>query len=285
MAAKTRYLIPIGGNELKSLDSEIFREMVRLGGGSKARIVVIPTASAIPEDRARVYTEVFQGFNPAALDILMIDQRSEASDKEVLKTVEECTAVMFAGGDQLRLSSILGGTPLHKTLLAKYQDGCVIAGTSAGAAAMSEIMIFQNNRFRSHRKGGLEITQGLGFLKGAVLDTHFVQRSRISRLVHAVSTNPGLLGIGIEENTALVIENDQRASCLGTGTVILIDGHEVLHNNIGEVNTGQPFAVTRLLYHIVTQGFGFDLVSREGFTVDPSSDRVVVLKPASGGGR
>lgn len=285
MAAKKRYLIPIGGNELKSLDSAIFREMVRLAGGKRARIAVIPTASAIPEERARVYTQFFQSFDPAALDVLMIDRRAEASDREVLKVVEECTAVMFAGGDQLRLSSILGGTPLHRTLLEKYQDGCVVAGTSAGAAAMSEIMIFQNNRFRSHRKGGLEITQGLGFLKGVVLDTHFVQRSRVSRLVHAVATNPGLLGIGIEENTALVVEDERRAVCLGTGTVILVDGREVVQNDIGEVANGQPFTITRLLYNVVTQGFGFDLVSRESFPAEDSPERVVVLKPASGGGR
>lgn len=285
MAAKKRYLIPIGGNELKSLDSAIFREMVRLAGGTKARIAVIPTASAIPEERARVYAEFFQAFHPAALDVLMIDRRAEASDREVLKVVENCTAVMFAGGDQLRLSSILGGTPLHRTLLEKYQDGCVIAGTSAGAAAMSEIMIFQNNRFRSHRKGGLEITQGLGFLKGVVLDTHFVQRSRISRLVHAVATNPGLLGIGIEENTALVVENERRAACLGTGTVIIVDGREVVQNDIGEVANGQAFNITRLIYNVVTQGLGYDLATREAFPVEASPERVVVLRPASGGGR
>jgi cyanophycinase len=279
--AKKRILIPIGGNELKSLDSEIFRHMVRLAGGSRARIVVIPTASAIPEERARVYTEFFRTFDPASLDVLMIDRRSEAADPAVLKAVESCTAVMFAGGDQLRLSSILGGTPLHQTLLEKYHDGCIVAGTSAGAAAMSEIMIYQNNHFRSQRKGGLEITQGLGFIKGVVLDTHFVQRSRISRLVHAVATNPGLLGIGIEENTALLIENERRAMCLGTGTVILVDGRDAELNDIGEVGNGHPFTITGLLYSVVTQGRGFDLVDRHAYTSETEPGHMVVLQPVS----
>lgn len=257
-----RTLIPIGGNELKSLDSAIFKLMMARGGGRDARIAVVPTASSIPEERGRIYEELFRGFEPASFDVLMIDRRAETSDPDYLEIVRRATIVMFTGGDQLRLSSILGGTPIHQLLLERYREGCVVAGTSAGAAAIPHIMIFQNNRFQNHLKGGLEITQGLGFASGMLFDTHFVQRNRISRLVHAVATNPGLLGFGIDEDTALIIEDETRAECLGAGTVIVVDGSRSTFNNISEVGNGKPFTVTDLTYSVLTEGMTYDFAAR-----------------------
>lgn len=258
-----RFLIPIGGNEKKSQDSEIFREMVELAGGPKARIVVVPTASEVPSERARDYQELFSAFSPEAVDTVHIGERSDAGSADLLKLIGETTLFMFGGGDQLRLSSLIGGTPLHRALQERYRaGGCVVAGTSAGAAVIPEVMIFQNNRFRVFRKGGLEMTQGLGLIPDMIFDTHFVQRSRISRLVHAVATNPALLGFGIEENTGLLIEDETKARVIGTGTVIVIDGSATEINHIGYAQNRDPFALTNVLYSILTPGVVYDLKRR-----------------------
>lgn len=156
-------LIPIGGNVKKSEDSEIFREMVNLAGGTKARIVVVPTASETPSKRARDYHEFPSAFKPAAIHIVHIGERPDAGSDALAEITGEATLFIFGGGDQLRLSSLIGGTPLHRALVERYQTGdCVIAGSSAGAAVIPEMMIFQNNRFRMFRKGRDRDDQGTG---------------------------------------------------------------------------------------------------------------------------
>ena len=261
---KPRYLVPIGGNEKKTPDSEIFREMVSLAGGSKARIVVVPTASESPGDRARDYQELFSTFGPESVQVVHIGERPDAALPELIRLVEGSTLFMFGGGDQLRLSSLIGGTPLHRALVKRYRaGGCVMAGTSAGATVLPETMIFQNNRFRLFRKGGIEMTKGLGLIQDVMFDTHFVQRSRISRLVQAVATNPALLGVGIEENTGLIIKNETTARVIGAGTVIVVDGSAIEINHIGYAENRQPFALTNVIYSVMTAGVVFDLTQRK----------------------
>lgn len=258
-----RILIPIGGNEKKTEDSGIFREMVELAGGEKARIVIVPTASEAPSDRARDYQALFSGFNPEIIHTIHIGQRQDAKSTALAKIISQTTLFMFAGGDQLRLSSLIGGTPLHQALLERYCAGsCVIAGTSAGAAFIPEVMIFQNNGFRVFRKGGIEMTKGLGLIQNAIFDTHFIQRSRISRLVHAVATNPSLLGFGIEENTGLLIEDETQARVIGTGTVIVLDGSSIEINHIGYAQNRHPFALTNVIYSVLTPGMVYDIKRR-----------------------
>lgn len=258
-----RFLIPIGGNEKKSPDSEIFREMINVAGRSEARIVVVPTASEAPSDRARDYGEFFAQFNPKSIETVHIGERADAGSAALCKLIEEMTLIMFGGGDQLRLSSLIGGTPLHRALLKRYHSGgCVVAGTSAGAAAIPETMIFQNNRFRPSRKGGIEMTKGLGLIQDAIFDTHFVQRSRISRLVHSVATNPAILGFGIEENTGLLIEDETTARVVGSGTAIVVDGSAININHIGYVENGSPFALTDVKYSVLTPGVVYDIERR-----------------------
>lgn len=276
------YLIPIGGNEKKSEDSEIFRNMVQLAGGAKARIVVVPTASEEPKARARDYRELFERFNPAAIDIVHIGERSDAGSGELAKVIGDASLFMFGGGDQLRLSSLIGGTRLHETLVECYQSGnCVVAGTSAGAAAIPELMIFQNNRFRMFRKGGIEMTKGLGLIRNIIFDTHFVERSRIPRLVQAVSTNPALLGIGIGENTGLIIENECTATVTGTGTVIVVDGSAIEVNHVGYVKNGKPYTLTNVIYSILTQGVVYDLKARKIVDPGPISPPLSIVPTAA----
>ncbi|MBZ0134888.1 MAG: cyanophycinase [Planctomycetes bacterium] len=265
-----RYLIPIGGNEKKSPNSTMFQEMVALAGGSKARIVVVPTASETPGERARDYQALFSALNPESVQILHIGERSDAGSVELCRIVGETTLFMFAGGDQLRLSSLIGGTPLHRALLERYQTGgCVVAGTSAGAAVIPELMIFQNNRFRLFRKGGIEMTKGLGLIQDTIFDTHFVQRSRISRLVNAIATNPALLGLGIEEDTGLLIENETTARVIGAGTVIVVDGSAIQINHIGYTENRHPFALTNVVYSLLTPGVVYDLKRRTVIDAGP----------------
>ncbi len=263
-----RFLIPIGGNEKRSATSEIFQQMVELAGGTEARIVIVPTASATPGERARDYEELFRAFQPASVQTVHIGERPDAASPELSRIIHETTLFMFGGGDQLRLSSLIGGTPLHDALVERYRSGeCVVAGTSAGASVIPETMIFQNNRFRSFRKGGIEMTKGLGLINDAIFDTHFVQRSRISRLVHAVATNPALLGLGIDENTGLIIEDETTAKVIGTGTVLVVDGRSIEINHIGYAENGAPFALTNVRYSVLTPDVVYDLKLRT--VVDP----------------
>jgi len=265
---RPRFLIPIGGNERRSIDSDIFRMMVELAGGPRARIVVIPTASEAPGERARDYEALFSTFSPDSIETVHIGERPDAASPDLIRVTREATLFMFAGGDQLRLSSLIGGTPLHTALLERYQKGgCVVAGTSAGAAVLPEAMIFQNNRFQLYRKGGIEMTKGLGLIGDTIFDTHFVRRSRISRLVHAVATNPAVLGLGLEEDTGLLIENERTATVLGTGTVIVVDGRSIEINHIGYAENREPFALTNVVYSVLTPGVIYDLQSRS--VIDP----------------
>lgn len=267
-----RFLIPIGGNEQKTADSEIFREMVTLAGGSEARIVIVPTASDTPGERALDYREIFSAFAPRDIQTVHIGQRQDAGSPELLEIIDETTLFMFGGGDQLRLSSLIGGTPLHRALVERYRaGGCVVAGTSAGAAVLPEVMIFQNNQFLLYRKGGIESTKGLGLIHDVLFDTHFVQRSRISRLVHAVAANPALLGLGIEENTGLSIQDETIARVLGTGTVIVVDGSGIEINQIGYAANHQPFALTNVRYSVLTAGMVYDLKQRKVMDPGPAA--------------
>lgn len=263
-----RFLIPIGGNEKKSEESEIFQKMVELAGGSEARIVVVPTASEEPDEVAHKYQHLFSVFNPRSIHVVHIGERTDAGSTKLAKIIDETTLFMFGGGDQLRLSSLIGGTPLHHALAERYLSGsCVVAGTSAGAAVLPEMMIFQNNKFRNFRKGGTEMTKGLGLIHDTIFDTHFTQRSRISRLVNAISTNPALLGLGIGENTGLLIENETRAEVIGSGTVIVLDGSAIEINHIGYAKNGQSFGLTNVIYSLLTPGMVYDLKRRT--VIDP----------------
>ena len=256
-------MIPIGGAEDRSPDSVILREMVHRAGGAEARIVIVPTASEDPEQRGKEYEECFRAFEPAAVDVLDIRARPDCGRPEFLSLLADASLVFFGGGDQLRLSSLLGGTQFHEALIHAYNAGVVVAGTSAGAAVLPATMIFQTNRFRVYRKGGLEMTMGLGLIHNVLFDTHFVNRSRISRLIHSVATNPSLLGLGLEENTALIVENEERALAIGAGTVIVIDARGASINSIGTVENGKPFAITHLDYSVLTHGVSLDLHLRK----------------------
>lgn len=226
----------------------------------RSRIEVITTASKIPREIGPEYVKAFNYLGANNVDVLHIERREQAMDAEVLDRLKAADVVMFTGGDQLRLSSILGGTPFHDRLLDKYRnEPFIYAGTSAGAAAASNNMIYQGSSSEALLKGEVKITSGLGLIDDVVIDTHFVQRGRIGRLFQAVVGNPKVLGVGLGEDTGLFIANGKQMEAIGSGLVILVDGREVKDTNLTQVELGQPISINHLVTHVMSKNDTFDL--------------------------
>lgn len=227
-----------------------------------SRIEIVTTASVIPKEVGPEYVKALQYLNAKNIDVLYIERREQANDDEVLARLKAADVVMFTGGDQLRLTSILGGTKFHDLLMDKYKnEDFVYAGTSAGAAAASNNMIYQGSSSEALLKGEVKITSGLSFIDNVIIDTHFVKRGRIGRLFQAVVGNPKLLGIGLGEDTGLLITNNNEMEAIGSGLVILVDGREVKDTNLTEVALGQPISINHLVTHVMSMHDTFDLTT------------------------
>ena len=225
-----------------------------------SRIEVVTTASVIPREIGPEYIKAFEYLNAKNIDILYIEKREEAADEAILARLRAADIVMFTGGDQLRLTSILGGTPFHDILLDKYNnEEFVYAGTSAGAAAASNSMIYQGSSSEALLKGEVKITSGLGLINGVVIDTHFVSRGRIGRLFQAVVSNPRVLGIGLGEDTGLLITNNSQMEAIGSGLVILVDGRDIKDTNLTEVELGQPISINNLVVHVMSMNDTYNI--------------------------
>ena len=227
-----------------------------------SRIEVVTTASKIPKEIGPEYVKALHYLGANNVAVLDIVRREEAMDSEVLARLKAADVVMFTGGDQLRLTSILGGTPFHDILLEKYHnEDFVYAGTSAGAAAASNNMIYQGSSSEALLKGEVKITSGLGLIDGVIIDTHFVQRGRIGRLFQAVVGNPKVLGIGLGEDTGLLITNNSMMEAIGSGLVILVDGRDIKDTNLTQVELGQPISINHLVTHVLSIHDTFDLTT------------------------
>ncbi len=252
-------LLIIGGHEDKTGECLILRHFVDMAGGRDSRIVVIATATGEPRSVGNEYRELFSSIGAATVNIMAVGNRETANQKEQAEIIKKATGIFFTGGDQLRLTSILGGSAVDAALRAAFRQGAVIAGTSAGAAVMSETMIVGGNSNDTPKKSSLSMAHGMGFLSEGVVDQHFAQRGRINRLLAAVAQNPHILGIGIDEDTALVVGPDRLCQVIGSQTVTIIDGKNIIYSNISESNRDQPVAISNVLLHILPSGFGFDL--------------------------
>jgi len=226
----------------------------------ESRIEIVTTASKIPRIIGPEYVKAWDYLGAKNVGILHLEKREMASDAETLERIRVADVVMFTGGDQLRLTSILGGTPFHDLLLEKYHnEEFIYSGTSAGAAAASNSMIYQGSSSEALLKGEVKITSGLGFIDGVIIDTHFVQRGRIGRLFQAVVGNPRVLGIGLGEDTGLLITNGTEMEAIGSGLVILVDGREIKDTNLTQVELGQPVSINHLVTHVMSQFDTFNL--------------------------
>lgn len=226
-------------------------------------IEVIPTASQIPQIVGPEYKKAFEFLGARNVNILDITNREQANSDAIVARANAADVVMFTGGDQLRLTSILGGTRFHDTILLKYQEqNFVYAGTSAGAAAASENMIYQGSSSEALLKGEIKTTQGLGFIDNVIVDTHFVQRGRIGRLFQAVVNNPRTLGIGLGEDTGLYIHQGVMTA-IGSGLVILVDGRFIKDTNLTNINLGDPISIDNLIVHVMSVNDSFDLRTKD----------------------
>ncbi|MEO8235262.1 MAG: cyanophycinase [Flavobacterium sp.] len=226
----------------------------------ESRIEVITTASKIPKEIGPEYVKALSYLGANNVDVLNIERREEAMDPEIVARLKAADVVMFTGGDQLRLTSILGGTPFHDLLLEKYHnEDFIYAGTSAGAAAASNNMIYQGSSSEALLKGEVKITSGLGLIDGVIIDTHFVQRGRIGRLFQSVVGNPKVLGIGLGEDTGLLITNGKQMEAIGSGLVILVDGREIKDTNLTQIELGQPISISHLVTHVMSKHDTFNL--------------------------
>jgi cyanophycinase len=184
--------------------------------------------------------------------------------EEYIERIRHCDAVMFSGGNQLRLSATDGGTEFLSLIKQRYiEDEFVIAGTSAGAMAMSNTMIYEGNATRAHLKGEVKITTGLGFLNSVIIDSHFEKRGRFGRLAQAVATNPSCIGIGLGEDTGMLITEGNKMEAIGSGLVIIIDGHDILHSNIADIPDGNPISLENLKVHFCEKGNGYLIKERK----------------------
>lgn len=227
-----------------------------------SRIEVITTASKVPREIGPEYVKALHYLGADNVDVLHIERREQATEPEVLERLKAADVVIFTGGDQLRLTSILGGTAFHDILLDKYHnEEFIYAGTSAGAAAASSNMIYQGSSSEALLKGEVKITSGLGLIDGVIIDTHFVQRGRIGRLFQSVVGNPKVLGIGLGEDTGLLITHNHQMEAIGSGLVILVDGREIKDTNLTQVELGQPISINHLVTHVLSMNDTFDLTT------------------------
>lgn len=230
----------------------------------KSRFEIITTASSIPEEVGEEYVKAYAQLNVNNVGVLNIKTREEANAPENLERLMMADTVMFTGGDQLRLTAIFGGTAFHQLLLDRYENGdFLISGTSAGAAASSNNMIYQGNSHEALFKGEVKITGGLGFINNVIIDTHFVQRGRIGRLLYACASNPMNLGIGLGEDAGLLIIHGRNMEAIGSGLIMLVDATHMNDTNISDVEMGQPVSVENLRVHVMALGDHFDLKSKK----------------------
>jgi cyanophycinase len=241
--------------------NRIIKESVK---NTSSKIEIITTASNIPDEVGEEYVSAFHNLNVLDVNVLHIKTRDEANSPDIIARLKSADIVMFTGGDQLRLSSIIGGTAFHHLLLDRYEnDDFVISGTSAGAAASSNNMIYQGSSTGALLKGEVKITGGLGFINNVIIDTHFVQRGRIGRLMYACASNPINLGIGLGEDTGLLITEGKKMEAVGSGLVILVDATQMKDTNLTDIDMGAPVSIENLIVHVMALGDYYDLKSKK----------------------
>lgn len=285
-------LIAIGGAEDKGTDLEkgefhrnnlnffelgILRRIVEEIGGVHSRIEVITTASTIPYEVGENYLNAFGKIGCTDIGLLHIRNREDAMRADYVERIRNCAGVMFSGGNQLRLSAIFGGTVFLKTIHERYQsERFVIAGTSAGAMAMSNTMIYEGNATRAHLKGEVKITTGLAFMDNVIFDSHFEKRGRFARLAQAVAANPSCIGIGLGEDTGMLITEGNRMEAIGSGPVIIVDGHDIRHSNMADIPEGNPITIENLKVHFCAKGNGY-LVEERTFVEQMGTSTTPVM--------
>ena len=269
-------LVIIGGAEDKRDDCAILREFVRRSGGIRAHLVVMTVATGLPREVGEDYRRIFERLGVEQIEILDTAERDQADRPEAIAQIEAATGIFFTGGDQSRITEVLKGTELERVLHQRYEAGAVIAGTSAGAAMMPDMMILEGEAETNPRVEVVTMDQGMGFLPGVVIDQHFAERGRLGRLLAAIAQQPVVLGFGIDENTAIAVSGNE-LEVLGSGSVTVVDVADLSHDNLSETLRDEPLALCDVRLHILPAGYRFDLDTRRPLT---AADRPIVDTPA-----
>jgi cyanophycinase len=270
-------VMAIGGAEDKFRDRVILSRFVSLSGGPDARIVVIPTASSI-ESAGERYKAIFLGMGVSQVDIAVIDDRPEANSDLVIEMIRQATGIFMTGGNQMRLAAIIGGTRAMNAILERNLQSAVIAGTSAGASILSSHMVAFGSSGNSPKMRMAQMVAGFGLVTGAIIDQHFRQRDRIGRLMMMVASNPSLLGVGVDEDTAAIFTNDGCLEVLGRHSVTIIDGSDA-YSDVYRVKRHGGITLSGARIHVLTSGHTFDTVTRNlvGKPAIPSPDEITEI--------
>ncbi|HSN71132.1 MAG TPA: cyanophycinase [Steroidobacteraceae bacterium] len=255
------WIVPIGGAENKENDRRILSRFVELSGGSDADIVVIPTASRLHETGNR-YERLFRDLGAGAVTVMDFDTRRDCQEPNRLQRLEAASGIFFTGGNQLRLTTLLGGTPVAKLIRIRNAHGVTVGGTSAGAGILSEHMIAFGDEGSSLISGSVRLAPGLGLTNRFVIDQHFRQRDRLGRLLTALAYNPFAVGIGLDEDTAAFIGPDETVEVEGSGGVTVVDAADLSYSSMDTISEGQPVCMLGLKVHILVAGATFNLHTR-----------------------
>lgn len=270
--ASRGWIVPIGGAEEKVNGREILARFVELCGGAAADVVVIPTASKMADTGAR-YEAIFRELGVARVESIDFDARRDAEERGRLTRIEQANGIFFTGGNQLRLSTLLGGTPVARLIRQRNAQGVHVAGTSAGAAILSEHMIAFGEEGSTPIAGSVRLAPGLGLTNRFIIDQHFRQRDRLGRLATALAYNPFAVGIGLDEDTAAFIGPDNTVEVEGSGGLTVVDAAELEFSSMDQVAEGQPVCLLGLRLHVLVKGATFNLNTRKA-----SAGNLVVTK-------
>lgn len=261
------FIIPIGGGEDRLKERQIHRRFVDLSGGAVADIVVIPTASEL-ETTGQDYNRIFRDLGAAQVDFLPISKRADCDNPRYLEMLDRASGIFLTGGNQLRLSTILGGTGIAQKIRKRNAAGATVAGTSAGASIMSEHMIAGGEGNSIPSEGAVSLAPGLGLTNAVIIDQHFTQRNRLGRLLAAASYNPYLIGLGLDEDTAAFIGPDGVFEVVGSGTVTVVDASGLTHSSMWEASPGQALSLLGLKVDVMSEGCRYDLQGRQAYPPD-----------------
>lgn len=254
-------LLIIGGAEDKQGECKILKRFVQESGGRESCITVLTAATEYPIQVGAEYHTLFLSLGAKEVQVLDVSDRTQANRQGIGKEFETSSGIFFTGGDQLRITGLLGGTLVGRMLQKLYEKGVIIAGTSAGASVMSDTMIV-GGEAGTAKKSSLTMAPGLGLLRSVVIDQHFAQRGRIGRLLSAISQNPYVLGVGIDEDTAILVQSDARVSVIGSNTVTVVDASSSTTTNVSEATPGQTLVLSPIIMHVLSDGYSFDLKRR-----------------------
>jgi len=255
-------LIIIGGHEDKEGERTILKAVAQPAHRDRGHLVIVTVASNLPEELGHEYRALFKELGVGQIDVVDIRTRDEATDQKNVEKIADAKVIFFTGGDQLRITSQIGDSPLFQCMHECYRKGATIAGTSAGAAAMPETMLIAGASDKSNQISALEMAPGLAFMQGVVIDSHFAERGRMGRLLGAVVQNPRNIGLGIDEDTAIVVTGQERFAVIGSGAVYVVDGMGISYSSLSEQHAKGIVSIDDVKLHVLGQDDQYDLRAR-----------------------